>query len=84
MKASKEQRVPVLVLSVSIAVLFLIFAFIDASSQTVCLTHGRGCALAEIIAKILGVGVNTGKALYDVGISIVFMYIGLWHYQITA
>lgn len=73
-----------LVLSVLVATLFLIFAFLDASSQTVCLTNGRGCALAEIIAKILGVGINTGKALYDVGIAVVFMYMGLWHYQITA
>jgi len=83
-KTSKEQRIPVLVLSVLVATLFLIFAFLDASSQTVCLTNGRGCALAEIIAKILGVGINTGKALYDVGIAVVFMYMGLWHYQITA
>ncbi|MES2013123.1 MAG: hypothetical protein V4445_05185 [Pseudomonadota bacterium] len=84
MKASKKQRIPVLVLSVFVAVLFLVFAFIDANSQTVCLTSGRGCALAEIVAKILGVGINIGKAFYDVGISIVFMYIGVWHYQITA
>jgi hypothetical protein len=81
MKPFKIPKTSGLVISVVCAALFIVFALMDANSQTVCLSGGRGCSIASAISASLGVGLNIGKAFYDVSISIICIFIGLWHYK---